>query len=241
MDVSKLKRDASKIHAIRSPAKDNTLKVTKACNIYVPARYTEKPLAVIGNEISVVGIFATVVDDKYYGVTLVDAMVPIGPSVTNTVQIEDNEYLEFQFSPGDTFITNLNLIRRDTLVYRIFDELVAKGNTPWYLTYSDIGTLFDTALFHGDANLGSNHAILEMITASRARTAKDRSKFYRYSLKDSSQLVTDPPVMIPLNSVQFGATNTTAKLMGAYFDEGLNAALVNPSTRSEKIEDHLLR
>ena len=55
------------------------------------------------------------------------------------------------------------------------------------------------------------------------------------------EVLSRPPALIPFRSVTYGATNTTAKLMGAYFDEGLTSALVNPSQRTEKIEELLRR
>jgi hypothetical protein len=54
-------------------------------------------------------------------------------------------------------------------------------------------------------------------------------------------IVKKPPVYIPLRSVTYTATNTTNKLAGSYFQEGLVSALVSPSERKERIESILLR
>lgn len=238
MDISKLVRDAKKIHAVLE-TKGDIIKAKKRIKVYIPTRFKEKKLAVVGNEVSIVGVYAMVVDDKYYGVSKTNAMMSISPSEVNTVMVGEESYYEFVFENGDTFCSNKNLVHRGTLPYDIFDEIVAKGNTPWYLNLTDLAELFDTAKLHAGFSHGTNQAILEMITASRARLPNDRAKYYRHALTQQKDFENKPYYVIPLRSVQYGATNTVAKLIGAYFDEGLTSALVNPSERSEQIEEIL--
>ncbi len=240
MEASKYQRDAKRVQQALRRVKDS-LKVVSPLAVHIPKRYAVKELANVGSTVSIVGIFGIVVDDRYYGVSLVNAMMVLTPSNINTIIVDDVEYYSLEFQPGDTFMPNVNLVKEGTLVYQIFDEIVAKGNTPWYLGYRDLGQLFDTALHHGGANLNTNHAILEMITAARARSPRDRTVFYRHQFKDTKQLEDKPPEIIALRSVQDGASNTTAKLMGAYLDEGINSALVDPAERLERVEDLLRR
>jgi len=240
MEASMYRRDAKRVQQALRRVKDS-IKVVKPLSVHVPKRYTSKELAIVGSSVSVVGIFGVVVDDNYYGVSLINAITPLEPSNINTVVVDEVEYYSFDFQPGDTFIPNVNLVKEGTLVYQIFDEIVAKGNIPWYLNYQDLGQLFDSAKYHGGANLNTNHAILEMITAACARSPKDRSAYYRHGFKATQQLKDKPPEIIALRSVQDGASNTTAKLMGAYLDEGINSALVDPSKRLERVEDLLRR
>ena len=63
--------------------------------------------------------------------------------------------------------------------------------------------------------------------------------YYRSVINNRSDLKKNPPVFIPLRSVVYGATNTTNKLAGSYFNEGVISALVSPSTRIEPIEELL--
>ena len=51
--------------------------------------------------------------------------------------------------------------------------------------------------------------------------------------------VNDPSVILPLKSIAYGLSNTTSRLMGNYLNDGMNSALVNPSTQNESIEDLL--
>jgi hypothetical protein len=241
MDWKRYQRDASKVHAVLVEQPDNSVMTTRGVKIYVPERFSEKQLAVIGAETYIVGIFAIVVDDLYYGVSTANAMMRIKPSLISTVKFDDSTYLEFSFEAGSTVIATTELIKTDTLVYRIFDEMIAKGHVPWYLSYDDLAKLFETAEYHAGMRLTRSHAILEMIAAAVARDPQDRTKYYRHSVVNQADERSRPPVVIPLRSITYGATNTTSKLLGSYWDQGLTSALVNPSTKVENIEDLLRR
>jgi hypothetical protein len=237
MDFSKLKRDPKKVHSALD-VKGDTIKAKRKVSIVIPERYKEKGLIREGNEVVILGIHAYVVDDQYFGISLTNAMMPITPSSSNLIYIGEEQYMVYSFEAGETVCPNRNLVQTATIPYEIFDELVSKGNTPVYLNYLDLAMLFDSAKRKAGADLSTNHAIMEMINASRARNPKDKAKYYRHTLKSQADFKNGPS-MIPLRSVQYGATNTVAKLIGAYWDEGLTSALVNPSERSEQIEEIL--
>lgn len=239
MDHSKLVRDAEKVHAHLRELEDGSVIAVKPCKIYIPARFAEGELAIIAEEISVVGIFAMVVEDKYYGVSTANAMMRIEPSSTNTVKIADDDYLEFYFEEGANVFSSTNLVRVDTLTYQIYDEIVAKGRVPWYLSYEDLAKLFESSEYHAGVKIGANHAIMEMIASVISRDSEDRTKYYRHTLQQLPNNM--PPAVVPLKNISYGASNTTAKLMGAYFQDGLTSALINPSERIEKVEELLRR
>lgn len=236
MDFSKFKRDRKKIGGLLKTHQSKVI-VTGECKVYIPKRFTEKDLVVITDTITILGVCGIVAGDSY-STMLCNALFTTQPSSSTIVTIEDVEYFEFKYEAGDVFVTDINLVQDKQLIYKIFDEIVAKGKTPWYLTYEDLGVLFDTSVKHGALDLKTDHSILEMITASRARQLTDRTKYYRQtlnSLKDYEK----KPAIIPLRSVMYGATNTTAKLMGSRLNEGISSALVNPSERNEDIESIL--
>lgn len=241
MDWSRWKREPSKVHAALTELPDGSVVTSKRCAIYIPKRFEEKQLAVIGAETYIVGIFAIVIDDKSYGVSTANAMMRIHPSIISTVKFGEDSYLEFAFEPGSVVIGNTSLIKSDILVYKIFDEIIAKGHIPWYVEYEDLAKLFDSADHHAGVNLGRSHSILEMFAAAIARDSVDRSKYYRHTVRGQDDIVTRPPTIIPLRSVTYGATNTTAKLLGSYWADGLTSALVNPSEKTERIEELLRR
>lgn len=237
MDFNKLTRNAD---AVKQSLKQvgESLIANKECRIYLPFRFSERKLAIVAGEIRIVGIYAIVVDDVY-AVSSACAMIQITPSSTSIVSFDGSEYYEFTFVKGAVIIPNCNLVKEDTLVYNIYDEIIAKGHIPWYLSYMDLGKLFITSQFHGGLSLGPTNIPLEILAASIARSKDDRTLYYRHTIdtlegKDSS-------VKIPFRNVIFGATNTTARLTGAYFEDGLTSTLVNPSETTEGIETILRR
>ena len=229
LEVANLKRDPSKVHAALKEHQGKVIAV-KPVSILIPAKYKEQDLVRIDVTISIVGVWCMVVDEKYYGISLTNSRMNIAPSIINRVTMLDVDYIEFKFLPGDEVFTNIELVCEPTIVYAIYNEVIGKGKTPWYISLNDMSQLLDTSDEFGMAQLGTRHSIHEMVTASRCRQKDDRAKFHRHGKS------TDPYVMIPLKSVMYGASNTTAKIAGSYFSEGLNSALVNPSTRKEKIE-----
>lgn len=238
MDPKQLVRDPAKVHSALID-KNNQLIALRGVRIYTPLRYRERKLANIGTDIRTVGIFGIVVDDKYYGVSKACAMMTLTPDTTNVVEIDGVEYYEFGFDPGSVVCPNTNLVKTDTLVYFIYDEIVAKGHIPWYFSYEDLGKLFLSSKETAGVKIGSSNVILEMIAASISRNPKDLTKFYRHQIRSIGDLITNPPSYIPFRSIIYGATNTTARLLGAYFDDNLLSALVNPSEKVEGIESLL--
>jgi len=241
MDPKKLTRDASKVHAALKELDDGSVVTTKGCKIIIPARFAEQQLAVLGNEINICGLFAIVVEDRFYGVSSAMAMMRIEPSVTNTIKIEDEDFLEFVFDPGCTVISSTELVKSDAFIYLVYSEIIAKGNVPWYMNYEDMGRLFESAPHHAGVSVGANFAVIEMIMAAISRSEKDRTKYFRHQLATKQDLDKEVPAFIPLRSVTYGASNTTAKLIGAYWEEGLTSALVNPTETVEPIEGLLRR
>lgn len=241
MNPKALIRDASRVHACLRELPDGRLVALKNVKIYVPVRFAERGLASIGIETHIVGIYAIVAEDLYYGVSMVNAMQRIEPTSTVKVQMDDDEYYQFSFEPGATVVSTVQLVKTDTLVYKIYDEIISKGRVPWYLGYPELGKLFDTAQYHAGANIGQNHEVTELIVSMIARDPQNRARYYRQLVKSEADVKLTPPAFIPLRSVTYAATNTTNKLAGSYFKEGLTSALVNPADRVERIEELLRR
>lgn len=240
MNIDNLQRNPEKVHAALKEV-GNSLVATKRCKIYIPEHYSGAFLGSIEDEVRMVGIFGIVVEDAYYAASRVCAMMQLDPSSTTVIDINGENYLEFTFEIGDTVIKNLNLVKQSTLSFRIYDELIAKGKVPWYLSYEDMCFLFDTSKDHADASLNVDSAILEMIASSMARSKGSKNIFYRHVVKTAADVGKVDFVYVPLRSVAYGATNTTAKISGAYFQEGMTSALLTPSERNETIEELLRR
>ncbi|MAP22093.1 MAG: hypothetical protein CL582_14275 [Alteromonadaceae bacterium] len=233
MNLDAYKRDASKVQAYLKELKDGSVITTKGCKIYIPTRFRDKSLATIGKETYILGLFMIAVEDKYYAVNNVNAMMRIEPSSINTVSIENKDYFEFVFEQNDTVFPSTDLVKDDTLLYYIFDEVVSKGNIPAYMNYLDLGHLFDTAQQFAGVKLVSTPTVMHMLLSKLARDPGDLNTYFR-QVSNGDDL--DNARFLQLRSNTHGATNTTARLMGSYFSDNITSALVNPAEREENIE-----
>jgi hypothetical protein len=240
MNSSQFIRDKDKVYAAVKATDANDLTAVKQVKVYIPSRYTQADMALFETEKTFVGICALVVDDRYYAVSCVTAFMRTEPSAINDVVIDDVEYIEMTYEAGDRIITNLNLVKVDNLLYRIYDEFISKGRVPWFMGYEDLGKLFVTSQYYSGVKIGSNPQILEMIAATICRSPQDVKSYYRQAIKAKDEIHNNPPTVIPLRAVSYGATNATAKLMGPYFDDNVTSTLVSPGQRVERVE-RLLR
>lgn len=236
MNPKDLVRDASRVHACLQQLPDSRLVALKEVKIYVPVRFAERGLAEVGVDTYICGLYAIVAEDKYYGVSTINAMIRIEPTSTMKVKIKGDDYFEFTFAKGSTVFTSINLVKNDIIVYKIYDEVISKGRVPWYLDYEALGHIFDTAGKHAGANIGENSEVTELIISIIARDPEDKTKYYRTTVQKPEDLVSKKPAFIALRSVTYAATNTTMKLAGSYWSVGAVSALVSPSTRPERIE-----
>lgn len=241
MDFSQLTRNAAQVQTALQELPDGRVVALREVKIYVPERYTERDMAYVGVENYILGIYAISVEDKFYGVSLINAMIGIDPSTMNRIKYKDVGYLEFVFNPGSTVFKSLDLVKTDKMAYKIYDEFFSSGKTPWYLGYEELGKIFNTARYHAGANVGSNREVTQIFASIVARDPNDRTKYYRQTVKSLSDLRAHPPVIVPLKSVEYAATNTLNKLGGSYFDTGVVSALNDPTDRVERIEGHLTR
>lgn len=237
--MSRLVRNAEKVHSFLKELPDGQLLTSQPCRIQVPARFNDRGLAQVGIDNYVFGIFALIYDDGSYAVCNIDAMVKILPYKVLTVNIKDVPYHEFHFEANSVVIANLNLVKRDTLIYNLLEEFFFNGNIPWYLEYEDVGKIFDTSSVHAGINVNNNFEVLELLASMIARTPTDRTKYYRTFVEDVNDMVKTPPVFVPMKSVFYSATNTLNKLAGAYFNDGVVSALVQPTHEVERIEQLL--
>lgn len=239
MEFSKLVRDPEMIKSHLHELKNGSVVCDQEMKIYIPERYIDKNMAYVGSDNHILGIYCITTEDKYYGVSLVNAMIPIDPSSTNRVKVDEEVYIEFVFDKGSTVFKSTDLVKTATLVYYIFDEFFAKGNIPWYIGYEELGKIFDTAKYHAGANVGQNQEITQLITSLVARTPEDRTKYYRSSLNTMTDLNTKKIAYVSLRSVEYSATNTLNKLGGNYMAKGITSALIDKTTRVERLESLL--
>ena len=241
MDITTMERNAAAVHATLVETKAGELITTKGCKIYTPARYAGRKLAVIADEIRVVAVFAIVVEDKYYAVSSAPSLMQLTPSSMSLVDIEGEEYYEFSFDKGACVTPSVDLLQDDTIPYFLYDELIAKGHVPWYLGYLDLARLITDSKYYTGVSFAASNVPMEMIVASITRDRKERRLYYRHQINSLADEVKNPPAFIAFRNIIYGATNTTAKLMGSFLDDGVLSAVVNPSEQTEGVETLLRR
>lgn len=213
--------------------------ITKTgCFIYIPKRFEEAGMAEIGEYSRIACIYMMVVGGNYSIVNRC-TMMHITPDTVSVVNINGDEYYEFGFNKGAVVTPNVNLVKNDTFTYNIYNELIAKGRVPLYLRYEDLSKVLLTAPYHAGLTFAPTNAVMEMVTAAITRDPKNYTRYYRAVSKGSADQVANPPAFIGLRNIQYGATNTTSKLMGSYLEIGVRSALVSPSTENEGVEDIL--
>lgn len=233
MKFSSLKRDAKRVLDTLTVMPDGTTVTTTGCTIVIPEKYVDKQLAFMGNDVSILGIYAIVTPDGYYAVSSALCMLRIDPTSNARVTVDDTSYLLLEFQKDSTVILSDDVVKRDVIAYQVYDFFIDAGYVPWFMNYDDLLRLFYNSSEYAGISFGSNHAIIPLIVSNIARNAKNKTQYFRQIVSREPDAV---PSFIPFKSVIYGPKTTTAKLSGAYFDSALVSALTNPNERVEKVE-----
>lgn len=233
--MSKLKRDAQAALSNLFTNEAGQVIAKKACTIQIPVRFTEIGLGEIGINTFTYGFFP-IIFDTVYAVMNVCAMVELNPVKLTRIKIEDVDYYEFHFDAGQVVIKASDLVKREPLMYNVFDEFVFKGKLPWYAQYEDVGKLFDTALYHAGSKVAQNLEVIEFVASMISRSKSDRTKYIRTFANNYSDVSLDKVDFVPLKSVFYSVNSTLNKIAGSYFNDGITSALVQRSAQAEKIE-----
>ena len=234
--MTKLRRNAQAVLKCLAENEGGQIIAKVPCKIQVPVRYSEVGLGSVGVHVFTYGLFPIIIETGEYAVMNIAALVELDPSEINIVTIGEEEYHEFSFEAGQAVIKNSEVVRRKTLMFNIFDELIFKGKVPWYVSYEDLGKAFDTAKEYGDANVGEVNESIELIASMVTRSQSDRRKYARALASSYDDLAIDKISYMSLKSVFYSINSTLNKLTGSYFSEGVTSALVNPTSEVGKIE-----
>lgn len=240
MDSRQFIRDPDKVRAACRSANDGSVIAVKPSKIYLPERFLEKQLASVGAVNYIAGLFAHVVEDRYYAVFRGVCMVRTEPTSIASVKFGEEAYLEFSFEPGARILVTQEVVQERILTYNFDDEVIAKGHVPWYCSYEDVMMLLFTADRLAGVGMLKNHALLELNAAAICRDPANVARYYRHTVSTYEDTVVRPPRSIPLMSVSYGTTDTVSRITGSYFEDGINSSLASPSDKVQNIE-RLLR
>lgn len=235
---STLKRDKQAVLAALFETPEGELVAkNKTVKVVFPVRYEESHLAEIQQEVYTLGIVAFIVEDKY-SCNMLPAKLRFTPDDIEEVKYGEESYYVLTFEPGSVILPETDVLMEGTLGYYIYNYFIALGRCPWYMSAHDFITLFERTGEYTGLTYGDNHVVTEMITSMVLRDKENPVVYWRQTAKDMDALFSQAEV-VPLRNVPLGARNTTAKLMGSYFNEGLNAALLYPSDNTEQVEELL--
>ena len=227
-------RNPEKVLSVLSDLPGKPVVTKQKITLQFPVRFSEIGLAKVGTETFVFGLFAIALDSGEYAVCNVNSLIELGKGLVEKEVIGEVEYFNFTFQPGDIVFKTKELVARPSLIYTAIDEFVFKGKIPHYLDYDDMGKLFDTAEHFAKTSAKILPSVTEFMAAYIARDKENRIKYIRETAtqyKDFKNLK-----WVPMQSVYWSAPGTVNKLAGAYFQDGIISAIVNPSERVDKIE-----
>lgn len=238
--VSKYKRNPEAVKKQLVETASGSIITKVDCKIQIPRRFIDRGLGEAGINTFAYGCFPIILTNtNEYSILNITALVELDPSKTIPIEINEEEYIEFYFDANSTVIKSTTIIRRDTMMFNVFDEFIFKGKVPWYVDYTDLGKLFDTSEVFGNSKVGQNPEVIEFIASMITRPRTDYTKYLRTTAKSYEDTYSDKIGYVPLSSVYYAVNSTVNKIAGAYFQEGVTSALVTPSKEVQKVESIL--
>lgn len=231
-------RDAAKVLGQLSDLPGKPVIAKSDLVLQIPVRFTEIDLAQIGSNTFVYGFAAIILETGEYAVLSVTALLELGKAIVDKSTIHDVDYFNFHFKAGDVIFKTKDLVCRSSLIFNALKEFIFSGKVPWYASYDDIGKLFDTAKKHTKTKAEILPSVNEFMAAYIARDKNNRIKFLRETSKTKDEFKKNL-AWVPMKSVFWSAPGTVNKIAGAYFQDGIVSAMVNPSEQTEKIESIL--
>lgn len=231
------KRSGEQIRSLLKVMPDGRMVATKPLSIMFPETYLEKSLCKYGKNVECLGVFAILdPETKIYGVFNIPAMVTLTTTDVKNVILNETNYKVFEYDKMQTAFTTNQVISNSKMSYWIYDYFIALARIPWFMDYLDVLRLYRQDKYYLDALLSKSVQVIDMMYSTIARSPKDERQMYRYIIKQPQELDTIKPQWAPLKSVSLGAVDTMSKIMGAYYDEGVNSALAEPSKKLTDME-----
>lgn len=236
MDVSKLTRDPVSVRANLISLPSGEVVAKEDCYIHIPAEYVDKQLAFLdGYDKQILGIFAISVGDKY-ALWSTPNMYSIQPQEFSRYLVDEAEYISIYIPANSVVFTTLDVVMADYLAYEIYDLYTDTDIAPWFLSYLDRAKLLDDTDHYMGPTFGAKWSVIKLVWAFTARQQQDKTKSWRTLLKTQEDVNRIIPAYVPFKSVIYGPKSTFSKLNGAYFDIGLDVALVTETEKPSDLE-----
>lgn len=207
----------------------------KRLDVYIPKRYKNHGSLVVQETIITLGIFEMVIDETITVGYMLPAHIGMVPTETAEVSYKGQPCVHAVFYTNDLFIKSTEVVKNQGIAYVLFKEFVDLGKQPDFISYQQSAFMFDGIQRVSGVRFPVDHAIFEIIFSHLYRDLDQVTIPYR-----NTEMV-KAPIRIPLSAVAHAATSTTAKIVGSYFDNGVNSALVNQADEPSSIENILRR
>ena len=229
--VKGLKRDPKYIKSLVE-FKDGKIYCKEKCIIEYPAWYEDKDLGESREQVSVYGIFAIIVGDKY-SVSVIPTLCTSNPVMVTEIDREGVIYKQLMFGKGDCIISNTTVANYSLKSYNFFEAFFMRAKIPWYVEYEDLAKSMDNLVKYAASEVGGSLVANELITSHITRSLKDKNVYYRQIGGTGESAYVD------LMNVYYSAIGTVNKLGGNYFSNSLVSALVQENTGETKLERHM--
>lgn len=189
-------------------------------------------LTINGNEVTAIAIGDMLINDSIETSILCAGFTQFYPTDFSFVRKDEDEFIELHFVKGDAFM-GTQVVKDAKLAYAVFYELLYIGAMPKTLKYNNVFDLFDRVATITGISFPVDHAIWELLYATVYRDKNNLSTPARLAGAKAEL------VHIPLRDVTHLANSTSAKLIGSYFGDAIDSALIHPAEESNLLEDIL--
>ena len=226
-------KDPSILTKFSQKDKDSPVIFTgERCTVNILQKFENYQTLSVTEVVNTIGVFDMEVDGKQTGMFLV-GRITMEPTDVKNVVIDNVPYVQLTFYKGDVFMRSTKVVVEDKLSFYVWLEYIKYSNTLKAMSYEDQATIFDKIRISCGQTFPVDHSVYETIFAHLSRSAKDFTiPFRNTDMKEDFR-------RIKLSDVAHAARSTTARIVGAYFKAGINAALDNPNDLNSKIEDLL--
>jgi len=230
LDITKLKRDVEAINK-KIVVKDNLTIAKGKMRILIPEKFIQGGLAFITDVIKTISVYVIIDDKDNYAVANIPISTVLTPSSIENIDVNGTTYIMAIYEDGDTLYDTNDLVEDDGVLFSMFNYFIMGGYVPFYMDYEDLGNLMVKSKEYTGRDIGSNPITLEILASIVARDSQQQDLYYRLSKMNN------PPVYKGLNNQFHVFDNTTSKLVGSYFSDGVVTSLVDKSLESTNIEE----
>lgn len=206
--------------------------IGNTCIVKILEKFESLGCLQIADTVKTLGVFDMEVDGEQTGMFLV-GHIEMHPSDVETEEENGSRYIKLTFHHGDKFMTTTETVLEERLGFFIWLVYVKYGKMLAAMSYYDQATFFDRMMDTCGISFPVDHSVFEAIFAHLSRSMND------FTIPFRNTDMKGELYRISLGDVTHASRSTSARFIGAYFNDGINAALVRPNTTNSLIEDLL--